>query len=124
MRTVEASMKVKDIVSILDAEVISGEDKLNEEVQYIGASDMMSDILALSKSGMLALTGHTSPQIVRTGIVTQLLGVVIVRGKNIPPQTINLAKQNNSLLLKTEYGMFTSCGKLYEKGFRGGDEQQ
>jgi len=116
-------MKVKDIVEILEAEVISGEDKLDEEVKYIGASDMMSDILALSQSGMLVLTGHTSPQSVRTSIVTELLGLVIVRGKTIPLSTITMARQNNALLLKTQYGMFTSCGRLFQKGFRGGDEE-
>lgn len=116
-------MKVKDIIKILDAEVIAGEDKLDEEIENFGASDMMSDILALSQSGMMVLTGHTSPQVVRTGMVTQLLGVVIVRGKNLPPPTVAMAKQLNTLLLRTEYGMFTSCGKLYENGLRGGDEQ-
>lgn len=116
-------MIVKDIVDILHGEVLSGEDKLDKKVESIGASDMMSDILALSKPGMLVLTGHTSPQAVRTGIVTDLLGIVIVRGKNIPPQTLDMAKSNNSLLIRTDFGMYTSCGKLYQKGFRGGDEQ-
>lgn len=84
---------------------------------------MMSDILALSKPGMLALTGHTSPQAVRTSIVTDLLGLVFVRGKNIPPQTLEMAKADNVLLIRTEMGMYTSCGVLYSHGFRGGDEQ-
>lgn len=116
-------MKVRDIVEILQCEVLSGEDKLDEEVRNMGASDMMSDILALSQPGMLVLTGHTSPQAVRTGMVTALLGIVIVRGKNIPPATLQMAKSNNVLLLKTHLGMFTSCGKLYQAGFRGRDEQ-
>lgn len=115
-------MKIKDVVDILHCEVLSGEDKLEEEVKYLGASDMMSDILALSQPGMLVLTGHTSPQAVRTGMVTALLGIVIVRGKNIPPTTMDMAKNNNILLLRTHMGMFTSCGKLYDAGFRGGDE--
>lgn len=115
-------MIVRDIIEILNGEVLAGEDKIEQEVEYLGASDMMSDILALSKPGMICLTGHTSPQAVRTGIVTQLTGLVIVRGKNLPEQTLEMAKENNFLLIRTEYGMFTSCGKLYNKGFRGGDE--
>ncbi len=115
-------MIVRDIVEILNGEVLAGEDKLEQEVEYLGASDMMSDILALSKPGMMVLTGHTSPQAVRTGIVTQLLGLIVVRGKNLPEQTYEMAKTNNFLLIRTEFGMFSSCGKLYEKGFRGGDE--
>ncbi len=117
-------MKVKDIVKILKAEVLSGEDKLDEDVLMVGASDMMSDILALAKPGMLILTGHTSPQSIRTGIVTDLLGIVFVRGKNIPDETIRLAKDNNFLVLKTDYLMYSSCGKLYKEGLRGIDERE
>lgn len=116
-------MTVKDIVETLHGEVLAGEDHLDKEVSSIGASDMMSDILALSQPGMLVLTGHTSPQAVRTGLVTHLLGLVIVRGKNLPPQTLEMAKASDFLLIRTEYGMFSSSGKLYAVGFRGGDDQ-
>jgi len=116
-------MKVKQIVDILQGEVLSGEDKLNVEIESLGASDMMSDILALSSPGMLVLTGHTSPQAVRTSIVTDLLGLIFVRGKNIPPQTLDMAKDDNVLLIRTELGMFSACGKLYSAGCRGFDEQ-
>lgn len=116
-------MTVKDIVEILDCEVIVGqEEQLCAEVSTIGASDMMSDILALSRPGMLVVTGHTSPQSVRTGLVTDLLGLVIARGKQIPHETIDLAAKHGFLLLKTQMGMFTSCGRLYRAGCRGGDE--
>ncbi len=117
-------MKVRDIVGILNGEVLSGEDKLDEEVLLVGASDMMSDILALAKPGMLILTGHTSPQAIRTGLVTDLLGIVFVRGKNIPDETIELARENNFLVIKTNYLMYSSCGRLYEAGLRGIDERK
>jgi predicted transcriptional regulator len=116
-------MTVKDIIDILECEVVVGrEEQLGQEVSTIGASDMMSDILALSRPGMLVITGHTSPQSVRTGVVTDLLGLVIARGKQIPQETIDLAVKHGFLVLKTQSGMFTSCGKLYRAGCRGGDE--
>lgn len=116
-------MTVKEIIDILHCEVVvGGEEQLNAEVSVIGASDMMSDILSLSQPGMLVITGHTSPQSVRTGVVTDLLGLVIARDKQIPQETIDLAVKHGFLLLKTQYGMFTSCGMLYRAGCRGGDE--
>jgi len=114
-------MKARELVEILDAEIISGESRLDDEVQSIGAGDMMSDILALAKPGMIILTAHTSPQSVRTGMVTELLGLVVVQNKNIPPATIELAKQNDFLLIRTRNFMFSSCGKLYTAGFKGID---
>ncbi len=115
-------MKVKDILEILKGELIIGKDKLHEEVNLIGAADMMSDVLALSKPGMLVLTGNTSAQAVRTAIVTDLIGLIFVRGKEIPPETINMAKGSNLLLIKTNNYMYSACGKLYSAGLRGIDE--
>ena len=117
-------MKVKDIVKILDGKVLSGQDQLEKEVKYVGAADMMSDVLALSKPDMIILTGHTSPQAVRTAIVTELLGLVFVRGKEIPSKTLEMAKEANLLIIQTESYMYAACGKLYAAGLRGIDERK
>ena len=116
--------KVKDIQEILEAEVLSGEDKLEAEVKYVGAADMMSDILALAKPGMIVLTGYTHPQVIRTALVTDLLGLVVVRGKYVSPETIELAQQNNLLLMRTKNFMYSACGKLYALELRGIDERR
>ena len=113
--------KVRDIVALLEAEVLSGEDKLDEEVKSVGASDMISDMLALSKPGMIILTGYTYPQVIRTALVTDLLGLIVVRGKNVAPETIAFARANNFLLLRTRSYLYSSCGKVYAMGLKGGD---
>lgn len=117
-------MKVKEMVEILQGEVLTGHSRLEEDVSVVGAADMMSDILALSKPRMVVVTGHTSPQAVRTGLVTDLMGLIIVRGKQIPSATLELAQQNNFLIIKTQHFMYSCCGKLYAAGLRGADEQQ
>ena len=67
-------MKVKDLIHILDAEVLCGEDFLGQEITDFGACDLLSDILAYSKDDYVLLTGLTSSQVVRTAELTgQLL---------------------------------------------------
>lgn len=117
-------MRVRDIQKILDAEILSGEEQLDLEVKYVGSADMMSDILALVEPGTLILTGYTYSQVIRTALIADLLGLVIVRGKYIPPETIELARQHNFLLMSTKNFMYSSCGKLYKQGLRGIDEKQ
>jgi len=117
-------MKVKDVINILSAELILGNNRLEDDVNSIGATDMMSDILALSEPGMLILTGNTSPQSVRSAIVTDLLGLVFVRGKNIPPETIRMAKESDLIIMKTDMFMYSACGRLYTEGLRGIDERE
>ncbi|HAP43605.1 MAG: hypothetical protein A2087_04275 [Spirochaetes bacterium GWD1_61_31] len=116
-------MTVRDVAKLLEAEVLSGEDKLDIEVKHGGAADMMSDILALCGPNQLVLTGYIHPQVIRTALVTELLGLVFVRCKNIPPETIKMARQHNILMLQTRLFMFSSCGILYAAGLRGVDER-
>lgn len=108
-------MKIKDIAELLKCEVIvDNKNAIEKEIMQIGAADMMSDILAFAKPGTLILSSHVSPQIIRTGLVTELAGVIIVMNKDIPEKTIKLAKENNFLLLRTKYYMFEACGIIYK----------
>lgn len=116
--------KVRDIVALLDAEVLSGEGKLDLEVKSVGASDMISDILALTQPGMIVLTGYTYPQVIRSALVTDLLGLIVVRGKTVAPETIAYARENNFLLLRTRGYLYSSCGKIWALGLRGADAGQ
>ena len=50
-------MKIKTIIELLEAEVLCGEDKLEEHVYSACGSDMMSDVLAYVKEQAVLLTG-------------------------------------------------------------------
>ena len=59
-------MKIKEIVSILDADILCGEEHLENEVHSACGADMMSDVLAFVKEQAVLLTGLINPQVVRT----------------------------------------------------------
>jgi len=42
-------IKIKDIVEILDVEVLSGEPYLEREIEEFAVKDLLSNVLALSK---------------------------------------------------------------------------
>ena len=113
-------MKVSEIMKVLDAELIYGEDFLDREVYSACGSDMMSDVLAYVKEQAVLLTGLVNPQVVRTAEMMDMKCIVFVRGKNPDESMIELAKENSIPLLRTQREMFTSCGILYEHGLRGG----
>ena len=115
-------MKIKDIVDILNAELIVGEDKLNVEIDTAGASDMISDILLMAKTGMMILTGLNSPQIIRSASMLDVKAVVVVRDKKPLPKMIEMADQYGVILMQTKFGMYKSCGLLYSNGVKGLDK--
>jgi predicted transcriptional regulator len=112
-------MILKDIKELLQAEVISGEDSLDLEIMFAGGSDLMSDVLAFGKPGILLLTGLSNAQSVRTANIIDAKAIVYVRGKKPDDEGITLAKEKGIPLLSTKLMMYTACGLLFSHGLPG-----
>lgn len=113
-------MKVYEIKEILNANVICGEEFMDREVFTACGSDMMSDVLAYVKEQAVLLSGLVNPQVVRTAEMMDMQCIVFVRGKNPDEGIVELARDRDIVLMSTDEAMFSACGKLYEKGLRGG----
>ncbi|MDI3472643.1 MAG: hypothetical protein PWQ48_924 [Thermotogaceae bacterium] len=109
-------MKLSEIAKVLNAKVLTCEEKVEDiDIEVVGASDMMSDVLLIAKPGMLLVTGLNSPQVIRTANIVGIPAVVIVRKKTVPPETIDTAKNLGIVLLHSPIPMYVACGRLYEK---------
>ena len=113
-------MTVLQLKEILSAELLCGGDHLDREVHTACGSDMMSDVLAFVKEQAVLLTGLVNPQVVRTAEMMDMKVIVFVLGKVPGDAILDLARELDIVVLKTELEMFTSCGKLYQAGLRGG----
>ncbi|WP_018962520.1 hypothetical protein [Coprothermobacter platensis] len=110
-------MKLREVRDILNAEVITGEDALDQEVCGACGADLMSDVLAWSGDKGVLLTGLTNPQVVRTAeVVGDVKCIIFVRGKTPSTETVELAKKSGFVLMKCKYPMFVACGLLFSKG--------
>lgn len=110
-------MKLKEIIKILNAKVITCEEKIDEvEVNLVGAADMMSEVLAFTNENALLLTGLTTPQVIRTAQMVDLCAIVLVRGKQPQEETVALSEETGIPIIVTEDMLYVACGKLYEKG--------
>jgi predicted transcriptional regulator len=112
-------LKLSEIIEILDAEVIVGEEHLDLEVKTAFGADLMSDVLAFAKTGSLLLTGLTNSQVIRTANILDIAAIILVRGKKPATETIKLARELNIPLLTTKYILFETAGRLYAKGIVG-----
>ena len=112
-------MTLRDIKEALKAEILCGEDFLDEEILFAGGSDLMSDVLAFGKPGILVLTGLTNSQSVRTASIIDASGIIYVRGKKPEEEGIKLAQEMGIPLLSTDFMMYETCGILYNKGLPG-----
>jgi len=118
-------MKLRDIINLLQAEVLVGNGIVDEiEVDRCFSADLMSDVLGRSYANGILITGITNPQAVRTADIADIKAVCVVRGKKPDDGTVSLAKQKDIPLFVTKLTMFETCGILYEKGLRGVAERQ
>ncbi len=113
------NLKLATVKEILNAEVVTGEQYLNNEVKSAFGCDLMSDVLAFIKEETVLLTGLANPQVIRTAEMIDVYAIVFVRGKRPSRQIVEMAEQRNITLMTTDYILYTACGKLYEKGLRG-----
>jgi predicted transcriptional regulator len=112
-------MKVYDIVKVLDAEILVGEENTEFEINAACGSDSMSDVMAYVKENVLLLTGLNNPQVVRTAEMMDIKIVAFVRGKKPDENVLNLAKDKGIMVLTTNNPMYIACGKLYKAGITG-----
>jgi predicted transcriptional regulator len=123
--TEECGMNLREIVNLLQAEVLAGNGLVDEiDVERCFSADLMSDVLGRSHANGILITGLTNPQAVRTADIADIKAVCVVRGKQPEADTVALAKQKDIPLFVTKLTMFEACGILYMNGLRGVAERQ
>ena len=109
-------MKIKDIIDILDAEIMCRDDLLEQELHTACGSDMMSDVLAFVKDQAVLLTGLVNPQVVRTAMMMDMRCIAFVRGKRPSGEMLSLASSAGLAVLATPRRLYEACGILYHAG--------
>jgi predicted transcriptional regulator len=111
-----SSIAVEELIKLLKAEIILDDGWIMDDISFVNASDLMSDILSFSKPKSILLTGLTNPQTVRTAEMVDIAVICFIHGKQPHNETVELAKKNQLPLLSTQYSMFDACGLLYNAG--------
>ena len=112
-------MTIADMVTVLSAKVLIGEDKLDTPVYTACCSDLMSDVLAFVDEKTVLITGLTNPHVVRTSEMLDLKCLVFARGKIPTDDILESANEQGLVVLATKLTAFSACGVLYQMGLRG-----
>ncbi len=111
-------MTIKEIVDILDAQVLCGEDKLDYRIEVAFASDLMSDVLTLKNDHVLLITGLANMQTIRTAEMADISCVIFARNKQVSPDMLAVAIENDLIVLACRYSVFKTSGLLYNAGVK------
>ncbi|MFI3283462.1 MAG: hypothetical protein R3Y57_00115 [Erysipelotrichaceae bacterium] len=113
-------MKAKTIIESLNGNLFHQYDSalLEKEYQYVFASDLMSDALAMIQEHpetTVLLTGLCNAQSLRSAEMLDVDLVIYVRGKKL--QEVDFTDFSINIY-GTDLTMFEACGKLYQLGLK------
>jgi predicted transcriptional regulator len=109
-------MNLSEIKTIIDGAVINEPVNMSSEVKGAYSADLMSDVLAYIQPGSVLITGLCNPQVIRTAQMADIQAVIIVRGKRVPAETIELANKEEIPIILSSFGMYEVCGRLFQAG--------
>ncbi len=109
-------MKISDIIRVLDAQVLVGSEYIDYSINHGFASDLMSDVLTLEEEHLILITGLCNIQTIRTAEMANISVILFVRNKQASEEMIELAEENDMIILSCKYSMFKTVGLLYENG--------
>jgi len=103
---------LKDVLALLNGELLTPGSPLEVECPKVFASDLMSDVLTSAEPGSLLLTGLANSHVVCTCSVADLAAVVFVQGKRPDSGVVDQARSKNLPLIATKMPMFEACSRL------------
>ena len=109
-------MKVKEIIKLIDAKIVCGEEFSDREIEKAFASDLMSDVLTTPFDNGVLITGLANPQSIRTADMMDVSTIILARRKKATEEMIALAKENDMVLLESPFSVFHISGILYSHG--------
>ena len=112
-------MTIGDVKEILEATVLEGGERMDEEIATACGSDLMSDVLAFVKDRAVLITGLINPHVVRTSEMLDISCIVFSRGKLPSQEILEEAEESGITVLATKMTTYTACGELYLRGLPG-----
>ncbi len=111
-------MKIQDLCTLVNGTLLCGESRAGESVEYAFASDLMSDVLTIKITNFILITGLSNIQSIRTAEMSDIRYILLCRNKEASPEMMELALENNILIIKSPYSLFRCSGILYEAGLK------
>jgi hypothetical protein len=109
-------------VTVKELETKMGFKPLNQisenEIDGAFISDMVSDVMAGAQAGNVWVTVQTHKNIIAAANLVDIPAIVVVRGKNVPEDTLQMADRVGVTIFKTDLDSFRVAIKLYEAGLK------
>lgn len=111
-------MTIQNIIEHTGGEIIYGEHRKFDQVNRAFCSDLMSDVLTLGCHDIILITGLANMQALRTAEMADISYILFCRDKSITEDMLELATENDVVLLGCKSSMFKVAGELFGAGLQ------
>lgn len=112
-------MELSEITKLLEGKVVTTSPAIDRQIDAAFTSDLMSDVLTLDDLQNVALiTGLANIQTIRTVEMAGIYFVILVRGKKASEEMIELAEENETIIIETAYSAFRTSAIMHNAGIK------
>ncbi len=111
-------MKIREIAQLVNGTIVCGKESVEEELTIAFTADLMSDVLTVKIDNLLLITGLANVQTIRTAEMSDIKCLLFTRNKNVTSEMIEIAEDNDMVIIKTSYSSFRTSGILYNNGIK------
>jgi hypothetical protein len=111
-------MTIQEIEIVTGGKIECGRHLKSDEIEQAFCSDLMSDVLTLGCHEILLITGLANMQAIRTAEMADITHIMFVRNKEISKEMLQLAAENDMVLISCKSSMFKVAGQLFAAGLK------
>jgi len=104
---------LKEIIQLLEAEILIDNVNIEKDVPSIYASDLISEVLASCSRGALWVTGLLDIQVISTAELFDLVAVIFVGNRRPGKDIIKAANEESIPIFLSKLCMYEACGRLF-----------
>ena len=109
-----SNMKLEDLAVNIGARVVTPGKPGGTKVAKVYAGDRVSDLLNEASDRTLLVSNLASVQMLRVAELMDVPGICFVNGIEPDAEMIQLARDNDTLLMVSPQGVFETCGLIYQ----------
>jgi hypothetical protein len=113
---VNTPMKLSSVIAAVKAEPLT--ELVEADLTGCYISDLLSDVLAHAKPGMLWVTIQTHRNVISAASMKDISAVLFATGRKPDPSIIAEAEDEGIALLTTPLTTYEAASKLWEAGLR------
>jgi len=109
-----SNMKLEELATNIGARVVTTGKPGGTSVAKVYAGDRVSDLLNEASDKTLLVSNLASVQMLRVAELMDVPGICFVNGIEPDTEMLQLAQDNDTLLMVSPQGVFETCGLIYQ----------